>query len=150
MQQLRLARMHLIGRMKRVEDSKWDVQPSGFNNNIRWHAGHIFVTMETLIHQSINSYEPKHPNWIPLFVDGTSPVEWGDDVPSNEELMTNLREQLEWVIPFLEGKQEEKMSEPLIIGENIMTIDDIQGIIQFIAWHEGVHAGVIDALSKVS
>ena len=41
-------------------------------------------------------------------------------------------------------------AEPLVIGEDIMTIDDIDDIVQFIAWHEGVHAGVIYALGRVS
>ena len=149
-QQLRLARMHMIGRVKRVEDTQWDFQPEGFNNNIRWHAGHIFVTMETLIQQGVKSYEPRYPEWIPLFVDGTSPEQWKDIVPTSEELLKALREQPEWVTAFLQGKMSDKMSEPLVIGDNIMTIDDVEGIIQFIAWHEGVHAGVIDALSKLS
>ena len=150
MQQLRLARMHMIGRVKRVEEAKWDFQPEGFNNTIRWHAGHIFVTMETLIQQGVNSYEPRYPEWIPLFVDGTSPQQWKDDIPTHVEILSALREQPEWATDFLKDKLADKMFEPLIIGDNIMTIDDIDGIIQFIAWHEGVHAGVIDSLSKLS
>ena len=141
--------MHTIGRVKRVEDAKWDFQPEGFNNNIRWHAGHIFATVELYLQQSVESYEPVHPDWIPLFTDGTSPDEWGENVPSSEEILAALREQPKWMIPFLEDKLEEKMVEPLVIGNDIMTIDTIEGIVQFLSWHEGTHAGAIDALSRL-
>ena len=142
--------MHTIGRVKRVEDSKWDFQPEGFNNNIRWQAGHIFVTMEKFVQQSLPSYEVVNPEWMSLFDDGSNPEQWEAGVPKGEELLTALREQLEWIIPFLEGALDEKMAEPLIIGNNIMTIDSIDGIIQFLAWHEGTHSGVIDALNRLT
>jgi len=134
--------------LKRIEDAKWDVQPEGFNNNISWHVGHIFVTMETFVQQAIPSYEPVHPEWVPLFIDGTSPAEWGNDAPKSDELLTAIRKQLGRIPNFLEDKMEGNAAEPLVIGDDILTIEDIDGIVQFIAWHEGVHAGVIDALSK--
>lgn len=148
-QQLRLSRMHTIGRVKRVGNSKFDFQPAGFSNNILWHAGHIFVIVETFLQQSIKSYEPKYPEWISLFDDGTSPSEWGEDVPTGAELLAALRAQMDWVIPFVEDKLNDKMDEPLVIGDNIMTISTIEGIIQFLSWHEGTHAGVINALSML-
>jgi len=140
--------MHTIGRLKRIEDAKWDTLHAGFNNNIRWHAGHLFVTIETFIQQGVNSYEPKYPEWISFFDDGTSPRDWKDDVPAASVILAALREQLNWATEFLEGKLEWQMSEPLIIGDDIMTFDDMEGIVQFLAWHEGVHAGVIDALGR--
>ncbi len=142
--------MHTIGRVKRVKETKWDFQPEGFNNNIRWQAGHIFVTMEKFVQQSFPSYEPVHPEWMVLFDDGSSPALWEGAVPTGEELLAILREQLKWIIPFLEGKLDEKMAEPLVIGDDIMTIDTVEGIVQFLAWHEGTHAGAIDALNKLT
>lgn len=141
--------MHTISRVKRVEDAKWDYQPEGFNNNIRWHAGHLFVTMETFIQQGMPSYEPVNLEWVKWFDDGTSPSEWDENVPSGEELLAALRKQLDWIIPFIEDKLAGDMSEPLLIGDNVLTIESNEGLIQFLAWHEGVHAGVIHALNLV-
>lgn len=149
-QQLKLSRMHTIGRVKRVEDAKWDFQPRGFNNNILWHAGHIYVIVEIYLQQSVPSYTIKNPEWIALFDDGTSPEEWGEAIPSGVEILAALREQMSWVIPFLENRLEEKMNEPLIIGNEIMTIETIEGIVQFLSWHEGTHAGAIDALNRLN
>lgn len=141
--------MHTIGRIKRIDGPRWDFQPEGFNNNIRWHVGHIFVTMETFVQQALPSYELVHPEWIPLFIDGTSPSEWGDDAPTSDVLLAAMREQLDRIPKFLEGKIVGDAAEPLIIGDNIMTIPDVEGIVQFIAWHEGVHAGAIDAHGRI-
>ena len=141
--------MNTIGRVKRVEDSKWDIQPKGFNNNIRWLAGHIFVTVEVFVQQHITSYEPVYPDWVPLFLEGTSPNEWEGEVPSGEEILKALRAQFEWIIPILEDNLENKAKEPLVIGDNIMSIDTVDGIVQFLSWHEGNHAGGIDALNKI-
>lgn len=141
--------MHTIGRVKRVEDSKWDFQPAGFNNNIRWHAGHIFVIVETFLKQSVSTYEIKYPEWVPMFDEGTSPEDWGKDTPTGEDILAALREQMSWVIPFVEDKLEEKMNEPLVIGNDIMTMDTIEGAVQFLSWHEGTHAATIDALNRL-
>ncbi len=139
--------MHTIGRLKRVEESKWEVQPKGFNNNILWHAGHIFVTVEQFVHQCIKSYDPVEPDWNPLFIDGSSPDEWEGIVPTGEEVLAALRAQLERVIPVVESRLAEKAAEPLIIGDDIMTIDSIEGFVQFLSWHEGTHSGAINAMN---
>ena len=73
-----------------------------------------------------------------------------DDAPTSDVLLTAMRDQLDRISNFLEGKMVGDAAEPLVIGEDIMTIDDIDDIVQFIAWHEGVHAGVIYALGRVS
>ncbi len=142
--------MHTIGRVKRVKESNWTFQPDGFNNNILWHAGHIFVIVEIYLHQSVPSYEIKNPEWIALFDDGTSPEEWDENIPTGAEILAALREQMSWVIPFVENQLEKKMNEPLVIGNDIMTIDTIEGIVQFLSWHEGTHAGTIDALNRLN
>lgn len=141
--------MNTIGRVKRVENDQWDIQPKGFNNNIRWLAGHIFVTVETFVQQHVTSYEPVYPDWIPLFLEGTSPNEWEGEVPSGEEILKALRAQFEWIIPILEDNLEKDAKEPLVIGDNIMSIDTVDGIVQFLSWHEGNHTGSIEALNKL-
>lgn len=140
--------MNTIGRVKRVDDSKWDIQPKGFNNNIRWHAGHVFVTLEVFVQEHITTYEPVNPDWVPLFLEGTSPNDWEGEVPSGEVILQALRAQLGWIIPILEENLDKKAKEPLVIGDNIMSIDTVDGIVQFLSWHEGNHTGMLDAMSK--
>lgn len=141
--------MHTISRVKRVQDSKWTFQPAGFNNNILWHAGHIFVIVETFLKNSIPFYEIRNPEWIALFDDGTDPKEWPENMPTGEEVLAALREQLDWVIPFIEDKMDQDAEEPIVIGNDVMQIRTMEGVVQFLAWHEGTHAGTIFALNAI-
>lgn len=142
--------MHTISRVKRVADDKWHTEPAGFNNNILWHAGHIFVIHETFLQQGIPSYEVRYPEWVKYFDDGTSPSEWDEHVPTGEKVLAELRAQLDWMIPFVDRKLTQDMKEPVIIGNNVMKIDTIEGLIQFLSWHEGTHAGVIYAMNSLN
>ena len=80
-----MTRMYTLGRLKNSKEEAWDTQPNGFGNTIRWNAGHIFVSMEALVQKALGEYEPVNPEWIPLFVTGTSPAGWGENVPSIAE-----------------------------------------------------------------
>lgn len=141
--------MHTISRVKRIKDDKWMTTCGGFSNNILWQAGHIYMIVESFLKKGIPTYEMHHSEWLTYFDDGTSPKDWDVDVPTGNEILQQLYTQLDWVIPFLETKLDEKMAEPIIIGNNVMTIDTMEGLVQFLSWHEGTHAGVIYTLNNV-
>jgi uncharacterized damage-inducible protein DinB len=147
--QMKFARVYTQGRLQSVKDEQWDIQPEGFNNTIRWNVGHIFVSMEAFIKRSIPTYEPVHPEWIPLFRGGTKPEEWNVEPPTHEELLTALAEQPIRVEEILLGKLDQPLPEVMSIGKfhEMATID---AVIQFANWHEGIHAGVIYALNKIT
>jgi len=102
--------------------------------------------MEKFVQFAVPSYEIVHPEWIPLFITGSSPASWEGDIPSNEELTTALKEQSKRVIGVLEGKLDAAIPETINIGAHAM--DTVEAVIQFTLWHEGVHAGMIDGLNK--
>ncbi|MDX1806320.1 MAG: DinB family protein [Paenisporosarcina sp.] len=147
--QMKFARVYTNGRLQSVKDEQWDIQPEGFNNTIRWNVGHIFVSMESFIKKSIPTYEPVHPEWIPLFKGGSKPEDWNVEPPTNEELLAALAEQPKRVEEILSGKVDQPLSEVMSIGplHKMATID---AVIQFASWHEGIHAGVIYSLNKVT
>jgi uncharacterized damage-inducible protein DinB len=140
--------MATLGQLQKSPEGKWDAQPEGFSNTIRWNAGHIFVSMEGLLQKAVPEYNPVNPEWIPLFVTGSSPSKWEGEPPSNEELLTALKAQPERIADFLEGKLDQTLVEPVQIG-NIHTMETLDAVVQFIVWHEGVHAGLIQGLNRV-
>ena len=148
LKQLNFTRMYTLGRLKQSAEAAWDTKPNGYNNNIRWNAGHIFVSMEAFVQKALGEYAPVHPEWIPLFVTGTSPDAWGENVPSNEELLAALQEQPARVMAALEGKLDNVLAEPMVIGPHAM--ETAEALVQFVVWHEGVHAGMIDGLNRVT
>lgn len=145
---MNFTRVYTLGRLSQSGETEWDTQPRGYNNTIRWNAGHIFVTMEYFANLVIDEYEIVNPKWIPFFVTGTSPGSWEGDVPSREEILKALGEQADRITQAFEGKLEETIAEPIKIGPH--TIETVEAIVQFVLWHEGVHAGMIDGLNRTT
>ncbi len=141
--------MSTMSNLKHLDEAQWDLKPPGFNNTIRWNAGHNFVIVETFLAPEIDGYEIVHPEWVPLFEDGTSPADWDGDVPSSHAIRSALREQVDRISVQL-GDRDVKLSKPLVIGDNVLEIETLEGMIQFLSWHEGTHAGIINALGKIT
>lgn len=146
-EQLKFSRMYTVGRLSHVKEDAWDEQPSGFNNTIRWNAGHIYCSLENFTRAVLPSYEPRHKEWNSLFGKGTSPAAWDGLIPSNEELLDALKEQMPRVVEALEGNLDEVLAEPLKIGD-MLTMETADAVIQFALWHEGLHAGIIHGLNR--
>jgi len=146
--QMNFTRVYTLGRLSQSGETEWDTQPRGYNNTVRWNAGHIFVTMEYFANLVIADYEIVNPKWIPYFVTGTSPGSWEGDVPSREEILKALGEQAARITEAFDGKLEEVIAEPIKIGPH--TIETVEAIVQFVLWHEGVHAGMIDGLNRTT
>ncbi|MFD1204600.1 DinB family protein [Sporosarcina contaminans] len=147
-EQLKFARGYTIGRLSSSKETAWDEQPTGFNNTIRWNAGHIYVTMEHFIGLVLPTYEKQHEDWGRFFATGTSPANWDSQPPTNEEILDALQEQTNRVSTALEGKLNEVLPEPVKLG-TIFSMDSVDAVAQFVIWHEGVHAGVIHGLNRV-
>ena len=147
--QMKFARIYTNGRLQSVKDEQWDIQPEGFNNTIRWNVGHIYVSMESFIKQCVPTYEPVHSEWMPLFKGGSKPEDWTVNPPTKEELLIALAEQPSRVEEILT----EKLDHPVRFGALARHADDLEAegaVIQFAIWHEGVHAGTIYALNKIT
>ena len=147
--QLNFARIYTQGRLQSVKDEQWDIQPEGFHNTIRWNVGHIFVSMESLTHRGVPEYEVSHPEWMSLFAPGTKPSDWTVAPPTNEQLLTALAEQPARVKEFLTGKLDQQMPDVMSIGK-FHDMATVEAVIQFAIWHEGIHAGIIFALNKIT
>lgn len=148
-EQLKFARMYTMGRISQVKEDAWDKQPAGFNNTIRWNIGHIYCSLENFTTTIMPSYEPQHTEWNVLFERGTSPAKWVGQIPSDEELLGALQEQMPRVVESLEGKLGDVLPEPLKIGD-MLTMGTVDAVIQFALWHEGLHAGVIHGLNRAT
>ena len=136
-----------MGRLAQVMDDVWDKQPTGFNNTIRWNVGHIYCTLENLTSVILPSYERENVEWNAFFEKGTSPAAWEGQIPSNEELIAALQEQMPRIVGALEGKLDQVLPEPLKIGD-VLTMGTANALIQFAAWHEGLHIGVIQGMNR--
>ncbi|MDV6379102.1 DinB family protein [Sporosarcina sp. GW1-11] len=147
-QQLSMARGYTLGRIKGVSEDAWDVQPAGFSNTIRWNVGHIYVTVESLLSRAIQAYEKNHSDWSEFFAPGSSPAAWQSTPPTTEELVGALKEQGERVSQLMESSPVQALESPLAIGK-LITLETVEDVLRFLAWHEGIHSGLINGLTRV-
>ncbi|MBS4195054.1 DinB family protein [Lederbergia citri] len=144
LKQFQFARTYTIRALNQTNLDKWDDIPDGFSNSIRWNVGHIYVTAEILLHKADNEYEVKNPNWTALFAPGTRPSQWTEIPPSAEEMLDAFKKQSRYIDEFFVGKLGNAASESFEIGPHKM--ETVDALLQFVIWHEGIHAGMIKAL----
>lgn len=130
--------------LNNTDEKIWDIQPEGYPNNIRWNAGHVYVTAEDFLKDADENYEVTRPEWDKLFLDGTRPSDWGDDVPSKAEIISALEEQEERIENYFKDKLANKASKTRDINGTLL--DTVEASMQFVTWHEGIHLGVTKSL----
>ena len=105
--------------------------------------------MEILVQKAIPSYNIVHPEWISLFAPGTDPEKWLEVPPSKGELIDSLKDQLDRVLALLAPNLQDYLEDTLEIG-NLHSMETVEAIVQFIVWHEGVHAGIIHSINQAN
>lgn len=134
--------------LNKIDKDFWDEQPNGFPNTVRWNAGHIFTTAEDFLHDADRNYQIHKPEWIDLFIDGTSPNDWQTElVPSPEEIITALKEQEVRITNYFSDKLQNEAS--IARDVNGMALATVDHALQFVTWHEGIHLGVMNGLNKI-
>ncbi|OMP66757.1 DinB family protein [Domibacillus epiphyticus] len=145
--QFLFSRSFTVDTLQNVPVEKWDEQPSGCPNSIRWNAGHIYFSTEALLNMADESYKVERPEWGVLFATGTRPSEWTGDVTEAAAILQALKQQGARIEAHFAGKLTAAASIPLNIRGHEM--ENAEAILQFVTWHEGSHAGMIKTISNV-
>ncbi|ARD48563.1 MULTISPECIES: DinB family protein [unclassified Sporosarcina] len=148
-QQFSMARGYTLSRLKRADEHMWDAQPEGFSNTVRWNAGHIYESAEDFLSRAMNDYPVAKAEWAEFFSSGTSPSSWPGIPPAEEELIAALKDQGKRISQLTEEQLAYRLDPPLSIGK-LITMETVDEVLQFLTWHEGMHAGLIDGLMKVN
>ena len=142
-QNFELARSIFLKQLDGMDEAAADIQPHGFNNNIRWHIGHVLTTAEYFMFGF-----PKHSanlptRYVELFNRGTSPADWKGEVPTLKELKQQLEEQLARVKEMPEERLFEKLEKPVF---NLNTFGEL---VNFTVFHETNHFGQMHAIKRI-
>ncbi len=143
--QFKYSRTSTVIALSNIDKAKWDEQPDGYPNTVRWNAGHIYVTAEEFLNKADHDYQIVYPEWISLFIDGTHPSKWGENVPNAEEIIAALKEQEERIILHFEGKLRNTASQTQTF--HALSLNTSEAALQFVTWHEGIHLGIVKSLS---
>ncbi|MFP7298681.1 DinB family protein [Neobacillus niacini] len=140
--QLETYRSYILGVLENVTEEEAEVIPKGFNNNIRWNLGHIYLDQYLWI-QAVTMEKARVPEQFKdWFGYGTSPANFTPDTPSVEELKNLLKEQPAQIKAEYGNRLEEEFP-PTEMGMH--TIEQV--LIRTI-FHEGMHLQTILDLKK--
>jgi DinB superfamily len=144
--QLRFTRYYTLRILHSVSKEVVDDIPVGFNNNIRWNAGHILGAYEQLLYGNTGDELQVTQDKIDYFKGGTKPSDWTSEPISFEEIISLLEQQVEQVISTYEGRLDEDIKKEMKLGG--FEIKTVRDMISFNIYHEGLHTGLINGLKR--
>ncbi|WAA08887.1 DinB family protein [Fervidibacillus albus] len=134
---LKYARNRLMKVLTAATDEQLDFVPDGFNNSIRWNAGHVMVIADRIF-SHIKQYTPVLPaHYISFFDMGTKPADWSEPPPSVEEIIAYSSKQMTAIEKIYQHPEQWQLKKPF---ENRGTVfQTYQDILSFVIFHEGMH-----------
>ncbi|MEI5907919.1 DinB family protein [Bacillus spongiae] len=141
--QLETYRSEMMDVLRHVTAKEASVIPKGFNNNIHWNLGHIYLDQYMWI-QAVTMEETVAPeSFHAWFGFGTSPADFTEETPTLDELKDLLKQQPDH-IKIAYGERLEEEYPPTEMGMH--TIEQV--LIRTI-FHEGMHLQAILDLKKL-
>lgn len=140
--QLESYRKETLSLVEEITEEEADFVPAGFNNNIRWNLGHIYLDQFLWLQLLTKEPAPIPSGYKEWFDFGTSPAQWKSSPPSLEELRQRLAEQPR-VIRELYGNQLEEVFPEIVDG-----IHTIPQVLVRTIFHEGMHIGAMIAIKR--
>ncbi|MBW7453920.1 DinB family protein [Paenibacillus sepulcri] len=143
----KILRQLVIGQVQGIPEELFDVQPEGFNNTIRWNAGHIVYWMDTYSTLGLGAASQIPESIKILFNSGTQPSDWTLSPPSKEELIDHLSVQLHRISEISPGELDELLKPPFEMGP--FRFETAGELYNFAFFHEAIHLGTISSQLKV-
>lgn len=136
-----------LQKIQSIPEDLFDIQPAQFNNTIRWHVGHIIVSLNHFLSMSVPySYELPE-SYVGLFNTGTKPSDWSEAPPTKDELVQHLSGQLERLAEVSPSALEETLKSPVDLGP--MHFETAGELVNFTLMHEAMHLGNISSMLKI-
>ncbi|KKI92236.1 hypothetical protein WQ54_10465 [Bacillus sp. SA1-12] len=147
--QLRFARNCTLSDVKGINDQEALFIPAGFNNNIKWNLGHIYLIHERNAFYFIGEKMELPESFPALFAPGTKPAEWGEQqAPTVLELVQLLENQLDRIEGALESRLKEAVKQPYTTSRGL-TLSTVEEFITFCLYHEGMHFDAIKMIKRM-
>jgi uncharacterized damage-inducible protein DinB len=140
--QLESYRSYVLGVLGNLSEEEAEVIPKGFNNNIRWNLGHIYLDQYLWIQAVTKEKAGVLEQFQTWFGYGTSPANNTPDTPTIDELRNLLKEQPAQI----KAQYGERLEEEFPPTE--MGMHTIEQVLTRTIFHEGMHLQTILDLKK--
>ncbi|GGE31271.1 formate dehydrogenase [Pullulanibacillus camelliae] len=144
---LKIVRQRTINAVKGLSDHVLDTIPEGFNNNVRWNLGHVYLVQENFAFRLAGE-----PGEIPeafneFFAKGTKPADWDSKPPTLETLIEMLENQSKRIEETFKDRLDERVKKPFTT-ESGLNLNTIGELLTFSLYHEGIHFNAINLLKR--
>ncbi len=142
---LKQNRQYLLQLVANYSFEQVNLVPKNFSNSIIWNMGHLLVTEKILTYGLCNLKLPLvSDEMINQFRKGTTPVDYKKEIWDEiKDLFLLSLDQTE--ADYKNGIFINFLPYTTSIGLNLL---DIESAAKYIAYHEGIHAGVIQSIRK--
>lgn len=141
--QLESYRSYILGVVEKVTDEEANIMPRGFNNNIRWNLGHIYLDQYLWIQAVTKEKAPVAEQFNEWFGYGSSPANFTSETPSLEQLRSLLKDQPTKIKEDYCERLEEEFP-PTEMG-----MHTIEQVLTRTIFHEGMHLQTILDIKKL-
>lgn len=138
------SRARIIDALTSASPTAVDAIPDGFNNSVRWNAGHVIVISDRILHHA-DAYEHTIPAQFESFFDmDTKPADWINSPPSVEQIKEVSAAQIEAAQQLFQAERDTPLQNPFHLrGTTFQTPSELIG---FLTYHEGLHFQTIKLL----
>ncbi|TGE32213.1 DinB family protein [Desulfosporosinus sp. Sb-LF] len=147
--QLKVIRSNTINTVKELGENQADLVPEGFNNNIRWNLGHVYLSQERFAFNFAQEPMVVPNGFTELFGRDSKPSEWKVQPPTLPVLIQLLEDQTNRIEEKLSNRLDEVVANPLTMPSGL-TLKTIGEYLIFSMYHEGMHVQTINMLKRFS
>jgi hypothetical protein len=143
---IRLTRSYLLEQVRALSTEQLNIIPAGFNNNIVWNLGHLVAAQQLICYFRPGLPLAVEENFYEAYKTGSKPTGFAgpEEISLIKELLFSTLDQLE-----------KDLSAHMFTSFTPWTtrygveVRNIEQAIQFLPYHEGLHAGVITSMKKL-
>lgn len=143
---IRQTRAYLLEQIRGLSTEQLNIIPSGFNNNIIWNLGHMIAAQQGICYARPGIPLVVEDAFFQAYKPGSRPAQFAgpEEVELIKELLFSTLDQLETDL-----RQDLFVAYTPWTTRHGITLKRIEEVVNFLLYHEGLHAGVITAMKRI-
>ncbi|WP_046175673.1 DinB family protein [Domibacillus indicus] len=146
--QLAFARSQTLKEIEEIDEEASLIVPKGFNNNIKWNLGHIYLVQERFGFYFTGDGMKMPDAFNGWFGRGTKPADWQEEPPKIDELRKMLEQQPERIEQQAGPKLPYPLAEPFTTSKGL-SMNSVEELLTYSLFHEGLHSETIKSMKRV-
>jgi len=145
-ERVRKTRQYLLEKIRPLSTEQWNLVPQGFNNNIVWNFAHMIAAQQGICYLRAGASMQIEETFYQLYKPGTKPTQF-----TGPEEIEELKTMFFTTLDLLETDVRQSVFadyQPWTTRYGV-EIHNIQDTLQFLLYHEGLHAGIITAMKSI-